>query len=173
MRRRPSSSPSPSPCCPPPARTPRTCCRPTSWRAAGDPQLAAAESSRLATREGAVQARAALLPQIDGSADLHHSRSTGPSSQTQFDRSPASRCTSAASPTATPRPHYGVNLNQGVFDFGRIHASSAARTRSAAPAISSCESAGDSLVTRTSQAYFNVLVAIETPGRGRSARKPR
>ena len=32
----------------------------------GDPQLSAAESSRLFTREGAVQARAALLPQIDG-----------------------------------------------------------------------------------------------------------
>ena len=34
----------------------------------GDPQLSAAESSRLATREGAVQARAAMLPQIDGEA---------------------------------------------------------------------------------------------------------
>jgi outer membrane protein TolC len=33
---------------------------------AGDPQLSAAEASRRATREGAVQARAALLPQIDG-----------------------------------------------------------------------------------------------------------
>ena len=35
---------------------------------AGDPQFAAAESGRLVTREGAVQARAALLPQIDGTA---------------------------------------------------------------------------------------------------------
>ena len=35
---------------------------------AGDPQLSAAESSRLATKEGAVQARAALLPQIGGDA---------------------------------------------------------------------------------------------------------
>ena len=34
----------------------------------GDPQLSAAESGRLATREGAVQARAALLPQINGEA---------------------------------------------------------------------------------------------------------
>jgi outer membrane protein TolC len=34
---------------------------------AGDPQLAAAESGRLAQKEGAVQARAALLPQINGS----------------------------------------------------------------------------------------------------------
>src|SRR3546814_572374 len=36
----------------------------------GDPQLAAAESSRLAQKEGAVQARARLLPQINGRAPL-------------------------------------------------------------------------------------------------------
>lgn len=34
----------------------------------GDPQLAVAESTRLVNREGQVQARAALLPQLDGSA---------------------------------------------------------------------------------------------------------
>ena len=49
---------------------------------AGDPQFAAAESSRLATREGAVQARAALLPQLNGTATYNHSRSTGPATQT-------------------------------------------------------------------------------------------
>lgn len=32
----------------------------------GDPQLSAAESTRLVDKEGAVQARAALLPQING-----------------------------------------------------------------------------------------------------------
>ncbi|MBZ4359399.1 outer membrane channel protein TolC, partial [Mycobacterium tuberculosis] len=32
----------------------------------GDPQLSAAESTRLFDKEGAVQARAALLPQING-----------------------------------------------------------------------------------------------------------
>src|SRR5690606_136789 len=45
---------------------------------AGDPQFAAAESGRLATREGAVQARASMLPQLSGTASLNRSRSEGP-----------------------------------------------------------------------------------------------
>ncbi|MDQ3160090.1 MAG: TolC family protein, partial [Pseudomonadota bacterium] len=44
-----------------------------------DPQFAAAESSRLATRELAVQARAAMLPQINGNATMRRSQSDGPS----------------------------------------------------------------------------------------------
>ena len=36
----------------------------------GDPQFSAAESGRLVTREGSVQARAALLPQITGDASI-------------------------------------------------------------------------------------------------------
>src|SRR3546814_17157823 len=43
----------------------------------GDPQLAAAESGRLAQKEGAVQARARLLPQINGSASLSRSHVSG------------------------------------------------------------------------------------------------
>ena len=43
----------------------------------GDPQLAAAESGRLAQKEGAVQARAQLLPQINGSASLSRSHFAG------------------------------------------------------------------------------------------------
>ena len=35
----------------------------------GDPQLAVAESTRLVNREGQVQARAALLPQLNGAFD--------------------------------------------------------------------------------------------------------
>ena len=42
----------------------------------GDPQLASAEADRLYTREGAVQARAALLPQINGEASLTRSRTS-------------------------------------------------------------------------------------------------
>ena len=78
MRRPPRPRPRLRPAARSPARTPKTCCRPTSWRARGDPQLSAAESSRLATREGAVQARAPLLPQIDGSASYTQSRSDRP-----------------------------------------------------------------------------------------------
>ena len=41
----------------------------------GDPQYSAAEASRLAIREGSVQARSALLPQIGGDATINRSRS--------------------------------------------------------------------------------------------------
>ena len=47
----------------------------------GDPQLAGAEATQRATREGAVQARAALLPQIG--ADASYTRSHSDSSGTQ------------------------------------------------------------------------------------------
>ncbi len=47
---------------------------------AGDPQFSAAESGRLVTREGSVQARAALLPQIGADASLTRSRSTSSAS---------------------------------------------------------------------------------------------
>src|SRR5687767_14363947 len=40
-----------------------------------DPQLAAAESNRLAVKEGAVQTRAAMLPQLDGNAQITMGRS--------------------------------------------------------------------------------------------------
>src|SRR5690606_20654327 len=40
----------------------------------GDPQLSAADSERLYTKEGQVQARAALLPQINGDASLGRTR---------------------------------------------------------------------------------------------------
>ena len=43
---------------------------------AGDPQFAAAESGRLVTREGAVQARAAMLPRIDKVATTTPARPT-------------------------------------------------------------------------------------------------
>src|SRR3546814_12821579 len=64
----------------------------------GDPQLAAAESGRLAQKEGAVQARARLLPQINGSASLSRSHVSG------FGDDPTTRS-------------YSANLDQTVFNW--------------------------------------------------------
>ena len=88
---------------------------------AGDPQLAAAESTRLATREGAVQARAALLPQLDGTATLQRTRSDGSSTNTQFIDDPVTgqptpvQFNVQSSSTSTSRD-LGVNLRQMVYD---------------------------------------------------------
>ncbi|HVR80796.1 MAG TPA: TolC family outer membrane protein [Luteimonas sp.] len=127
----------------------------------GDPQLSAAESTRLATREGRVQARAAMLPQISGDATLTRSRSTGLTSQTQFDAAGNPVQIPFNSESETTSRNLGLNLRQMVYDrsnFTRLKSQNALSQAS----DFQLQSAGDSLVTRTSLAYFNVLVAIET-----------
>ncbi len=125
----------------------------------GDPQLSAAESQRLATKEGAVQARAAMLPQINGSAGVSRTFPQGDSTviDTDGDGIPD---TNVGNEGATTR-RFGVDADQMVFDFGRINTLRSQRAISRA-ADFQLDSAGDDLVTRTSQAYFNVLVAMET-----------
>ncbi|NUS38718.1 MAG: TolC family outer membrane protein [Lysobacter sp.] len=128
----------------------------------GDPQLAGAEATQRATREGAVQARAALLPQLSGSASYRHSRSTGPSTQSQFDPVTGQpiRFTGDSETTSSSR-NLGVNVNQVLFDFGSF---SRVRSQNALSEAADFQlrSAGDNLITRTSAAYFSVLVGIET-----------
>ena len=125
----------------------------------GDPQLSAAESQRLATKEGAVQARAALLPQIDGSASVSRTFPRGDSASIDTDGDGIPD-TTVGNEGATSR-RFGVDGSQMVFDFGRINTLRSQRAVSRA-ADFQLDSAGDDLVTRTSQAYFNVLVAMET-----------
>lgn len=128
----------------------------------GDPQLSAAESGRLATREGAVQARAAMLPQIGGEASIGKSRSEGPSTQTQFDPATGQpvRFTGDTETDTTTR-NIGLNVQQMVFDRARFTTLRSQRALSRASDFQ-LEAAGDNLITRTSAAYFNVLVQLET-----------
>lgn len=123
----------------------------------GDAQLAGAEASQRATREGAVQARAALLPQIGG--DASYTRSHGDSSgQNVFGGTPLPPSDSSSDTTIKD---YGLSLSQAVFDYSRISQLRSQRALSRASEFQ-LRSAGDSLVTRTSAAYFSVLVGIET-----------
>jgi outer membrane protein len=129
---------------------------------AGDPQFAAAESTRLATREGAVQARAAMLPQINGSATLQRSRSEGPASQTQFDPDTGTQIRfTGDSESETTSRRLGVNLDQMVYDHSRFTTLKSQNALSRASDFT-LASASHSLITRTSAAYFNVLVQLET-----------
>lgn len=114
-----------------------------------DPQFAAAEASRLATREGAVQTRAAFLPQIGGSIGANYSDTTSKLNN-GFKVSDGNGSRS-----------YGLSVDQSLLDFGDInrHRSQLALAEAADFQL---EAAGDSLITRTSAAYFNVLIAIET-----------
>lgn len=114
-----------------------------------DPQFAAAEAGRLATREGAVQTRATFLPQIGGSVGASYSDTTSElGSGLEVSNGGGDRS-------------YGLSVDQSILNFGNI-----ARHRSqlslAEAADFQLEAAGDSLITRTAAAYFNVLVALET-----------
>ncbi|MFZ5606627.1 MAG: TolC family outer membrane protein [Pseudomonadota bacterium] len=127
-----------------------------------DPQYAAAESSRLIGREGAVQARAALLPQINGSGSYQRTRSDGPSTQTQFDPNSGQPIRfSGNSSTTTNSRRYGIGVDQTLLDFGKL---SRVRSQNALSQAADYQydAAGQSLIVRTAQAYFNVLVALET-----------
>ncbi|MDR6992174.1 TolC family outer membrane protein [Luteimonas sp. 3794] len=107
-----------------------------------DPTLSIAESQRLSTKEGAVQARANLLPQINGSAQLSQGRAAG------FPGSARSRT-------------YSVGASQTLFDWGRISTLRSQRALSTA-ADFQLDADNDALITRTAAAYFDVLVATET-----------
>ncbi|HAI47685.1 Outer membrane protein TolC precursor [compost metagenome] len=114
----------------------------------GDPQLSAAESTRLYDKEGAVQARAALLPQLNGEASLNRTR-TAP----DYDVSSQSFTSKSRS--------YTINGSQTLFNFTQFANLRSQRDLSKA-ADFTLDSANDSLIVRTSAAYFNVLVAIES-----------
>lgn len=114
----------------------------------GDPQLAAAESTRLFDKEGAVQARAALLPQINGQATLGRNRTT------------PNHDVDTTSFTTKSR-NYTVDGSQTLFNWTQFSNLRSQRELSKA-ADFTLDSANDDLIVRTSAAYFNVLVGIES-----------
>lgn len=107
-----------------------------------DPQYAAAESNRAIAAERPVQARAVLLPQVGGSV--------GYDLANRGDGNGTSRSAS-----------WGLSAQQSVFDYGNYTALRAAKAQDRAGGFD-LDAAGDSLITRTSAAYFNVLVQLET-----------
>lgn len=129
---------------------------------AGDPQFAAAESGRLFNREGAVQARAAMLPQIDGSASISRSRSKGPATENVRDPNTGEFVQfSGNSNTEVTSRRLGVDASQMLFDMSLF---TNLRSQNALSRASDfqLEAAGDNLITRTSAAYFQVLIRLET-----------
>ena len=123
-----------------------------------DPQLAAAESNRLAIREGAVQTRAAMLPQIDGSASITKGRSYQ-RGNTSID--PDGGINTGDSDTESTTRSTGVNLSQMVYDRANFTRHKSAKALSQAADFQLAAS-GNDLITRTSEAYFNVLIALES-----------
>ncbi|WP_411833929.1 TolC family outer membrane protein [Pseudoxanthomonas mexicana] len=112
---------------------------------AGDPQLSVAESSRLFNKEGATQAFGALLPQVSGSAGYQRSHSSRPESPYGDEKGRT----------------YGARVDQTLFDWSRIANLRGQRAISQA-ADYDLAAANHDLITRTSAAYFNVLIGIES-----------
>src|SRR5690554_528785 len=108
----------------------------------GDRQLSISESERDIAREGRVQARASLLPSVNGSGSIGRSYVAGESGDSR------SRT-------------WGIGLEQTVFDLGQVATYQAQRDLDTGAGFD-LEAASDELITRTSAAYFDVLVAIET-----------
>ena len=123
-----------------------------------DPQLSAAESGRLATKEGAVQARAAMLPQLDGSASIQKARTSTPEG---ISTNPDGTINVAGGESTVTTRRYGIDLSQMIYDRSRFTRLKSAKALSEA-ADFQVASAGNSLVTRTSAAYFDVLIALES-----------
>ena len=105
-----------------------------------DPQYASAEASRAVSAELPVRARSVLLPNIGGSVG-----------STRYDDGMGAVRTGS----------WGVNLKQSLFDFGSYKSLQGAKAQERASGFT-LEAAGQSLITRTASAYFNVLVQLET-----------
>lgn len=113
-----------------------------------DPQYAAAESSRAIAAERPVQARAVLLPQVNGSVGYDLANS-------------GDRDNDGDSDGTSRSASWGVSASQSIFDYGNYTALRAAKALDRAGGFD-LDAAGHSLITRTSAAYFNVLVQLET-----------
>jgi len=122
-----------------------------------DPVLSATESRGLATGEGVVQNRAALLPQIDGDVSWGRTRTESSGSQAFGSQvQPPSETENESTSRG-----WSVGLRQSIYDHRNYTRLSAAKAR-AAQADAEYKAAGDDLMVRVATAYFNVLTAIET-----------
>ncbi|MGB0722384.1 MAG: TolC family outer membrane protein [Gammaproteobacteria bacterium] len=108
--------------------------------AASDPELRAAQASLQATRQNRPQARAALLPQISGSANITHNDTDNSGS---FDSH-----------------GYSVSLSQSIYsykNYASLHQVDAAIEQ----AVAEYDSTEQNLITRVASAYFDVLRAVD------------
>jgi outer membrane protein len=114
-----------------------------------DPTLAISESQNAISKEGVVQSRSSLLPQINGRLSMNKNDSDGTlSNNTTFESSSTTQNTSAS-------------LNQSIYNYGNYARLSGSKAR-ANQSNAELDSANDSLIIRVSEAYFNVLTAIDT-----------
>jgi outer membrane protein len=134
-----------------------------------DPVIRQADANRLAAREARPQAWAAVLPQINGSAQVTRDHSAG--FQDQINATPVP--VTPANPlgvqffvqpeqlvTDTTTKQWAVNLRQNVFSWSNWMALKAAG-REVAQAEANYQAAEQQLILRVAQAYFTVLASVD------------
>lgn len=126
-----------------------------------DPQLAAAESQKMAQAEGVKISRANLLPQLDGEASISdfEGDNSGISARPNPDGTVGFGPSSGSNDDRTRS--YTLTLRQSVYSHANYTGLRASRAR-ADRADADYVAANHALMVRVAEAYFNVLTAIET-----------
>jgi outer membrane protein len=127
----------------------------------GDPQLSIAESQSGIADEGVVQARSSLLPQVSGQITLDGNDGFSQGLEAVPDESGEVTFGPSRGSSETTSRTSRLNVRQSVFDLANYSRLGASRRRAQA-ADADNESAGDTLIVRVAEAYFNVLTRIET-----------
>lgn len=128
-----------------------------------DPTLAGAESTKLATDEGVDQARSFLLPQLGANIDYTRSRGGNDADGAFTSENPdgtVERLPYTSTTTTSHTRTYGASLSQSILDISKWTALKASKYTAEAGAAT-YSAAQQQLMINASQAYFNVLSAID------------
>jgi outer membrane protein len=126
-----------------------------------DPQIRAADANRLASRESRPQALAALLPQISGTGAYTRDHNSGYVDEPY--QNPANNSFYVVPlqfSQGYAEKQWGLNLRQNVFSWSNWLTLKAANSQ-VAQAEATYAAAEQNLILRVSQAYFNVLSALD------------
>ena len=126
-----------------------------------DPTIRAADANRLAQRETRPQALAALLPQINASAGYTRDHAAGFQDQPYQNSNTGQFYVAPLQFTqGYTQKQWGLKLQQNVFSWSNWMNLKAASAQ-VAQAEATYQAAEQNLILRVSQAYFNVLSALD------------
>jgi outer membrane protein len=114
-----------------------------------DPVLSISELQNSISKEGVVQSRSTLLPQINGRIGINDTETDGTLNDgTDFSSGNTSQNNS-------------LTLNQSIYNYGNYARLAGSKDRSG-QSDAELDAANDALIIRVSEAYFNVLTAIDS-----------